>query len=241
MKPNNLELLFKEMRGIYENQLNGLKTMRPPIKMLEQYNSEAQKWLDNLRSRFENEEDLCLSECESLIKQDGEDIWRKAAWHGEFDKYIYLSLCYYHFAIFEQFHHRLSEVCLHLQNAQYYCGIWKGARDRLDWITHSEKKQIERTEKARKAGLKRGEKLFGAVKTETIRLLKANMPKNRWIDPTEAFDCIDDELWFFIEAQTKKGEEPVLIYDELERTVLRWLAEDKNVKAAFEEVVIGNE
>ncbi|AYP22328.1 hypothetical protein [Pantoea agglomerans] len=52
---------------------------------------------------------------------------------------------------------------------------------------------------------------------------------------------IDDELWFFIEAQTKKGEEPVLIYDELERAVLRWLAEDKNVKAAFEQVMIGNE
>ncbi|EFA6637092.1 hypothetical protein O4M14_000901 [Escherichia coli] len=67
------------------------------------------------------------------------------------------------------------------------------------------------------------------------------MPKNGWIDPTEAFDCIDDELWFFIEEQTKKGEEPVLIYDELERTVLRWLAEDENVKAAFEEVIIGKQ
>ncbi|EEJ2447291.1 hypothetical protein KA554_001953 [Salmonella enterica subsp. enterica serovar 13,23:y:e,n,z15] len=55
------------------------------------------------------------------------------------------------------------------------------------------------------------------------------------------FDCIDDELWFFIEEQTKKGEEPVLIYDELERTVLRWLAEDENVKAAFEEAIIGKQ
>ncbi|MGV8000983.1 hypothetical protein QPK14_02240 [Photorhabdus temperata subsp. temperata] len=61
------------------------------------------------------------------------------------------------------------------------------------------------------------------------------MPKNRWSDATEAFDCIDDELWSFIEAQTIEGEEPVLIYDELERTVLRWLAEDENVKAAFKE------
>lgn len=61
------------------------------------------------------------------------------------------------------------------------------------------------------------------------------MPKNRWIDANEAFVSIDDELWSFIKAQTIEGEEPILIYDELERTVLRWLAEDENVKAAFED------
>ena len=42
----------------------------------------------------------------------------------------------------------------------------------------------------------------------------------------------------FIKAQTKEGEEPTLIYDELERTVLRWIAEDENVKAAFREGLI---
>lgn len=41
---------------------------------------------------------------------------------------------------------------MHLQNAQYYFGIWKGARDRLDWVTHSEKKQMEKTENTRKGG-----------------------------------------------------------------------------------------
>lgn len=238
MESNDMEQLFKEMLGVYENQLNGLKAMQPPIKMLAQYGSEAQQWLDKLRARYDNEDEICLNECSSLIKQDAIDIWHKATWHGKFDKYLYLSLCYYRIAMFEQFHHRLSEACRHLLDAHHYCGIWIGARYRLDWITHSEKKQMERTEKARQAGLKRGEKLFGPVKAEAIRLLKAKMPKNRWIDATEAFVSIDDELWSFIKAQTKVGEEPTLIYDELERTVLRWIAEDENVKAAFREGLI---
>lgn len=235
MEPNNMEHLFKEMCILYENRLNELKAMRPPVKMLSQYNTEAQQWLDKMRKDAENEKEIFLNESDDSIKQDANDIWRKAAWHGKFDEYLYLSLCYYHLALFKQLHYRLGEACVHLQSAQYYCGIWKGAHDRLEWITHCEKKQIERTQKARKAGLKRSEKLYGAVKTEAVRLLKANMPKNKWSDATEAFDYIDDELWSFIEAQTIEGEKPILIYDELERTVLRWLAEDENVKAAFEE------
>jgi len=53
-----MEQLFKEMLGVYENQLNGLKAMQPPIKMLAQYDSEAQQWLDKLRARYDNEDEI---------------------------------------------------------------------------------------------------------------------------------------------------------------------------------------
>lgn len=230
-----MEQLFKDMCNLYENRLNDLKAMRPHAKMLSQYNSEVLQWLDKMRKGADNKEEIFLNEIESLIKQDVSEIWRKAAWYGKLDEYLYLSLFYYHVALFAQLHHRSGEACMHLQNAQYYCGIWKGARDRLDWVTHSEKKQMEKTENTRKGGVKRSENMFGPAKNEAIRLLKANIPEGGWIERTEAFDSIEDELWSFIYAQRKEGEDPILAYEELQRTVLRWLFKDKNVKAAYEE------
>jgi len=233
-----MDVLFKEMSGACEAKFNQLKKMwNPPVELLRQYDESACRWISEMLKK--NGKQNFLQMGEELLKQNEAHLWVDVAHKGEYDLYLYLSLCYYHFVLFKHNENLLAEGCRHLQDALYYCGAWVGARERDEWDTHCHAVQLERAGRAKKAGQSRGEK-FTQVKAEVVRLLKAKVPEGGWETKVEAIRAIEDELSDFIENGTDvaKGQRALMKSENLQRTISGWSTEDECIELAFEEVTM---
>lgn len=244
-----MDILFKEMSGACEAKFNQLKKMwNPPVELLRQYDESACRWISEMLKK--NGKQNFLQMGEELLKQNEAHLWVDVAHKGEYDLYLYLSLCYYHFGLFKHNENLLAEGCRHLQDALYYCGAWGGARERDEWDTHCHAVQLERVGRAKKAGQSRGEE-FTPVKAEVVRLLKAKVPEGGWKNKITAVDKITADLWFFIQSENEKiknenallpsynqKRQPLIMKENnLGRTVDDWSRKDENIKEAFSVVL----
>lgn len=232
-----MDVLFKEMSSACEAKFNQLKKMwNPPVELLRQYEESACRWISEMLKKHGEQDFLQMGE--GLLKQNEAHLWVDVAHKGEYDLYLYLSLCYYHFGLFKYSENLLAEGCRHLQDALYYCGTWVGARERDEWDTHCHAVQLEQIGIAKKAGESRGEK-YTPIKAEVVRLLKAKVPEGGWKTKVVAIKAIEDELWGFIVKGTDvaKGQPVLMKKENLQRTILDWSRKDESIGLAFDKTV----
>ncbi len=232
-----MEVLFTEMSDACKAKFDELgKVFNPPIEQLKGYDVDARRWISEKQKEHGEQDFLHMGE--ELLKQEKAYLWVKVL-KGEYDFYLYLSMFYYHFCLFKYNKNLLADGCRHFQDAFYYCGAWKGAREREEWDTHCHMEQLEQIGRAKRAGESRGEK-YTPIKAEILRLLKSRAPVSGWSKKVTAIKAIEDELWEFIVKGTDeaKGQPVPMKKENLQRTILDWSRKDESIGRAFDEVMM---
>lgn len=226
MEKTAADTLFDELNSAYEDRLN--KLIKKRKISIEKYESNALQYLEDRIGDYGSDEFLQNS---SKILES--EFPFEAAICGRFDKYLYLSQCYYYLASVMPDRGRLVDGCKYLQEALYYCGLWQGAGEYEQWNDQKQKDEQDRLENAKEAKGKNNSK----IKVEIIRLLECLIPAEGWSNKEEAVKGIEKELWSYIEKLSADGP-PLLNQDNLPRTVKDWSRNDDAVKHAFAKAII---
>lgn len=67
------------------------------------------------------------------MKSEAASVWVDVVLQGRFDKYLSISLCYYHLAFLVSGRERLIDAFDYIQDAMYFYGKWHGSREHKEW------------------------------------------------------------------------------------------------------------
>ncbi|MEN7461131.1 hypothetical protein [Pantoea dispersa] len=171
--------------------------------------------------------------------------------HGNFDSllrcaFISEQLGKYSFDNYDEPNESVSHLC----DALFLLNLWLGVkvkeRFREESIEIEVNKRLKAREDGRDGGKERAKK-FLPVKVELIRLLFDKVPSQGWGSIGEAISAIEIELFNFIEINVAKGQgnanyrkvdNVILLWDNLSETIHRWAKEDEIVKSVFDSVAM---
>ncbi|MFJ3292843.1 hypothetical protein ACIPKK_12580 [Enterobacter asburiae] len=229
MKGNDASALFNELKDAYELKLDELK--QEGEISTNKYQEDVQSFCEEREKEYDGLE-YFLAESTQLLKSEAASVWVDAVLQGRFDKYLYISLCYYHLALLVSARERINDGCKYIQDAMYFYGKWQGSREHKEWAEHKVKKEKERLDNAKGS---MNEK-YVPIKVEIIRLLHSKMPLDKWSSTTKAISAIQRELEQFLDNETE-DKSCNLNYSNLDRTIKEWIKKDGYLKFAFSEVV----
>ncbi|EAS2066643.1 hypothetical protein A2I42_24865 [Salmonella enterica] len=228
MKRSEAGAIFNELNDAFELRLDELKKEgKVPTG---KYREEVLRFCGEREEEYGIE--YFLEESTQFLKSETAFIRVDAVLQGRFDKYLYMSLCYYHLASVVSDRECITDGCKYLQYAMYFYGKWQGSREYKEWAGEKEKNEKDRLENAR-AGK---EEKYIPVKCEIIRLLHSRKPMGKWSSVSKAIEGIQHGLDIFITNEPKdkpSGLEP----DNLDRTIKSWIKKDRYLAFAFSEAV----
>ncbi|HFT5241424.1 TPA: hypothetical protein ACGTP8_002211 [Yersinia enterocolitica] len=230
MKGNDVSALFNELKDAYELKLDELK--KEGEISTKKYQEDVQRFCEEREEEYDGLE-YFLAESTQLLKSEAASIWVDAVLQGKFDKYLYISLCYYHLAFLVSGRERITDGCKYIQDAMYFYGKWQGSRENKEWAKNKEKNEAERRENAKKAK----EEKYLPIKFEIIRLLYSKKPLGKWTSISKAIEDIQQELVLFLKNEPK-DKSSKLDSSNLGRTIKGWLETDRYLEIAFSEAVL---
>ncbi|TQN82076.1 UNVERIFIED_ORG: hypothetical protein FHU00_1512 [Citrobacter freundii] len=230
MKGNDVSALFNELKDAYELKLDELK--KEGEISTKKYQEDVQRFCEEREEEYDGLE-YFLAESTQLLKSEAASIWVDAVLQGKFDKYLYISLCYYHLAFLVSGRERITDGCKYIQDAMYFYGKWQGSRENKEWAKNKEKNEEERRENAKKAK----EEKYLPIKFEIIRLLYSKKPLGKWTSISKAIEDIQQELVLFLKNEPK-DKSSKLDSSNLGRTIKGWLETDRYLEIAFSEAVL---
>lgn len=229
MKGNDVSALFNKLKDAYELKLDELK--KDGKISTKKYQEDVQRFCEEREKEYDGLE-YFLAESTQLLKSEAASVWVDAVLQGRFDKYLYISLCYYHLAFLVSGRKRIIDGCNYIQDAMYFYGKWHGSREHKEWAEYKVKKEKDRLDNAKGS---MNEK-YVPIKVEIIRLLHSKMPLDKWSSTTKAISGIQRELEQFLDNETK-DKSCNLNPSNLDRTIKEWIKKDSYLKFAFSEVV----
>lgn len=229
MKGNDVSALFNVLKDAYEIKLDELKNEREIST--KKYQEDVQRFCAERENEYGGIE-YFLAESTQLLKSEAASIWVDAVLQGKFDKYLYISLCYYHLACLVSGIGRITDGSKYIQDAMYFYGKWQGSRENKEWAKDKEKKEEERCENAKKSK----EEKYLPIKFEIIRLLYSKKSLGKYASESKAIEGIEVELVEFLENEPKEISSN-LDSSNLKRTIKGWLKKDIYLAFAFSEVV----
>lgn len=229
MRGNDVSALFNKLKDAYELKLDELK--KDGKISTKKYQEDVQRFCEEKENEYDGLE-YFLAESTQLLKSEAASVWVDAVLQGRFDKYLYISLCYYHLAFLVSGRERIIDACNYIQDAMYFYGKWHGSREHKEWAEHKEKTEKDRLDNAKESINGK----YVPIKVEIIRLLHSKMPLNKWSSTTKAISGIQRELEQFLDNESK-DKACNLNPSNLERTIKEWIKKDGYLKYAFSEVL----
>ena len=230
MKVNDASALFNELKDAYELKLDELK--QDGEISTKKYQEDVQRFCEMREQEYDGLE-YFLAESTQLLKSEAASVWVEAVLQGRFDKYLYISLCYYHLAFLVSGRERISDGCKYIQDAMYFYGKWQGSRENKEWAKDKEEKEEERRENIKESM----DDKYMPIKIEIIRILHKKAPLKKWTSIPKAIAGNQRELELFLENEPKdRGSN--LDSSNLERTIKGWLKKDRYLGFAFSEAVL---
>ncbi|CAM7078743.1 hypothetical protein ENINMA044M2_14300 [Enterobacter intestinihominis] len=229
MKGNDVSAFFNELKDSYELKLDELK--QEGEISTNKYQEDVQRFCEEREKEYDGLE-YFLAESTQLLKSEAASVWVDAVLQGRFDKYLYISLCYYHLALLVSARERINDGCKYIQDAMYFYGKWHGSREHKEWAEHKGKKEKDRLDNAKESINEK----YVPIKVEIIRLLHSKMPLNKWSSTTKAISGIQRELEQFLDNESK-DKSCNLNPSNLERTIKEWIKKDGYLEYAFSEVL----
>lgn len=232
MKGNDVSALFNELKDAYKLKLDELEN-EGEIST-KKYQEDVLRFCEEREEEYDGLE-YFLQESTQLLKNEAAFVWVDAVLQGRFEKYLYMSLCYYHLASLMSDRERMADGCKYLQFAMYFYGKWQGSREYKEWIEEKVKNEKERLDNAKESTNEK----YIPVKLEIIRLLSLKKPSGKWGSLAKAIASIQQELELFLKNEPK-DKASNLDPNNLERTIKGWLKKDRYLEIAFSEAVEKN-
>lgn len=229
MRGSDVSALFNKLKDAYELKLDELK--KDGKISTKKYQEDVQRFCEEREKEYDGLE-YFLAESTQLLKSEAASVWVDAVLQGGFDKYLYISLCYYHLAFLVSGRERIIDACNYIQDAMYFYGKWHGSREHKEWAEHKGKKEKDRLDNAKESINEK----YVPIKVEIIRLLHSKMPLNKWSSTTKAISGIQRELEQFLDNESK-DKSCNLNTSNLERTIKEWVKKDGYLKYAFSDVL----
>ncbi len=230
MRGNDVSALFNKLKDAYELKLDESK--KDGKISTKKYQEDVQRFCEEREKEYDGVE-YFLAESTQLLKSESASVWVDAVLQGRFDKYLYISLCYYHLAFLVSGRERIIDACNYIQDAMYFYGKWHGSREHKEWAENEEKKEKDRLDNAKES---MNEK-YVPIKVEIIRLLHSKMPLDKWASVPKAIEGIRRELVLFLENEPQ-NKASNLDCNNLERTIKGWIKKDSILEFAFSEAVL---
>ncbi|MFP2516513.1 hypothetical protein [Buttiauxella agrestis] len=229
MKGNDVGTLFNELNNAFELKLDELN--KGGGISTKKYHEDVLRFCEDREAEYGSE--YFLEQSTQFLKSEADFIRVDTVLQGRFDKYLYLSLCYYHLASVVAGSGRITDGCKYLQDAMCFYGKWQGSREHKEWVDEKRKIEEERLENAKE----RMNEKYIPIKIEIIRLLHSKTPSEKWISIPKAIAGIQKELELFLKNELK-DKASNLDASNLERTIKGWLKKDCYLEFAFSEVVV---
>lgn len=229
MKGNDVSALFDELNDAFGFKLDELK--KEGRISTKKYQKDVLRFCEEREEEYGTE--YFLEQSTRFLKSEADFIRVDTVLQGRFDKYLYLSLCYYHLASVVAGKGRITDGCKYLQDAIYIYGKWQGSREYKELAKETGKTEGKRCENIKESM----DEKYMPIKIEIIRLLHSKMPSEKWASIPKAIAGIQRELELFLENEPK-DKASNLDSSNLERTIKGWLKKDRYLEFAFSEAVV---